>query len=87
MERNGFIGILENLRILARSAAESKHGVLPILGKPCRHDELQIPRKSVESPIPHLKGRSEGKLVIPGVKECLKTRDLLADIDRLRENS
>lgn len=25
-------------------------------------------------------------LVIPGVKDCLKVRDMLADIDRLREN-
>lgn len=32
-------------------------------------------------------GGKECKVVIPGVKECLKTRDLLADIDRLRENA
>ena len=31
-------------------------------------------------------GGQNTNLIIPGVKDCLRVRDLLADIDRQREN-
>lgn len=31
-------------------------------------------------------GGNQSTIIIPGVKDCLKVRDLLAEIDRLREN-
>jgi hypothetical protein len=31
-------------------------------------------------------GGQNANVIVPGVKDCLRVRDLLADIDRLREN-
>ena len=31
-------------------------------------------------------GGPKSTLTIPGVKDCLKVRDILSDVDRLREN-